>query len=211
MIEIPLLTLVEAGIKDVILITGGNRPGDFLELLKNGKSIGLERLYYTYQEGAGGISEALSLAEPFLEEEENCIVLLGDNYFEDGIRSQFLEWIKKPFGAGIFLQETKKPWDFGVAEVVLDKIISIEEKPKVPKSNLAVLGCYMFDKRVWNFIKRTKPSSRGEMEITDVLSLYLKDNSLFYFLYNGYWNDMGRFESWMEVSQRVRERWKSPC
>lgn len=204
MIEYPVKTLVDAGVTDIILITGGKRPGAFLELLKNGKELGIDRLFYTYQEGSGGIAAALKLAEPFMEPFESCVVVLGDNYFEDGISSQLNSWDQT--GSHCFLKPVDYPWDYGVAEVDdTDRIISLEEKPSNPKSNLAVLGAYCFDYNVWGGLDSIEPSARGELEITDVLESYMKIGDLTYSTYSGYWKDMGSFESWMEVSKRVAD------
>lgn len=204
MIEYPIRTLVRAGIKDIILITGGNKPGEFLGLLKNGKQHGIERLYYTYQEGNGGIADALKLAEPFMEEGEDCAVILGDNYFEQDITIP-----DKVYGAHIFLKEVDEPWHFGIATISGDQIISIAEKPKTSESNLAILGCYLFDHHVWDLLERVKPSDRGELEITDLLKEYMgictPEPYISHQFYNGYWSDMGTFESWMEVSNRVKK------
>jgi glucose-1-phosphate thymidylyltransferase len=207
MIEYPLKTLVNLGIKDIILITGGQRPGTFLELLKNGKQHGVSRLYYTYQEGSGGIADALKLASPFMTRKEKCVVILGDNYFEGtGIKKQFNRW-KSGSGIGscVMLKEVEQPWHFGVAEVEDKRVVSIEEKPDDPKSNLAILGLYMFDYKLWEYINKISPSQRGELEITDVLKFYMEDNDLSYTVYNDFWSDMGTFESRAAVSNRIFE------
>mgnify|MGYP003952304229 CR=1 FL=1 len=201
MVEFPLMTLVKAGIDDIILITGGHNPGKFLEIFKNGNSIGAKRLYYTYQEGEGGIADALKMARPFMQSEEPCVVILGDNYFEDGIKDQYNKWSKN--GAQVFLKEVEAPWAYGIAEIDGKKIISIEEKPKEPKSNLAIVGCYMFDYTLWSKLDNIEPSVRNELEITDVLKLYMADKGLGYSFYDGYWKDMGTFETWMETSRRI--------
>lgn len=197
MVEIPLRTLVTAGVKDIILVTGGNRPGQFLELLRNGKDYGLNRLYYTYQEGSGGIADALSLARPFVGDNEDIVVILGDNYFEHGIKIP-----EHKAGCHLFLQQTLTPWDFGIVELNQSKqIIGIEEKPKIPKSDLAATGCYIFDSNVWTAIDSIAPSSRGELEVTDVIRWYLP--SVTYTEYTAYWSDMGTFDNWNMVSRRV--------
>jgi len=205
MIEYPIRTLVDAGIKDIILITGGNKPGAFLELLKNGKDHGIDRLYYTYQEGSGGIADALKLAEQFMEGSEPCVVILGDNYFEKSIKQQLVWWNlnRRCRGAGILVRQTSTPWHFGIAEVENGKVISIEEKPSNPKSDLAILGCYFFDYRIWEILPELQQSSRGELEITDALKVYMLNDELTPFNYFDYWSDMGTFETWTEVSQRV--------
>ena len=201
MVELPLLSLVTAGIKDIILITGGRNPGKFLEIFKNGKSLGARRLYYTYQEGEGGIADALKMAQPFMGPREPCVVILGDNYFEEGIRDQYRSWDKK--GAHVFLKKVETPWSYGIAEIENEKVVSIEEKPENPKSDLAIVGCYMFDHSLWEKLENVKPSKRGELEITDVLESYMKEKSLGYSFYEGYWQDMGTFENWTEVSKRI--------
>ena len=138
MIEYPLQTLVNLGIKDIILITGGNRPGMFLELLKNGKSHGVSRLYYTYQEGSGGIADALKLAEPFMTRKEKCVVILGDNYFEGDMSKQYKHWKRTTDnGSCVLLKEVEKPWDFGVAAVENGKVVSLEEKPVNPNETFS--------------------------------------------------------------------------
>jgi len=200
MIEYPVQTLVDMGIKDIVLITGGQKAEKFFELFRDGSSFGIDRLYYTYQEGSGGISDALSYAQPFLEPDESCTVILGDNYFEDVPEQQELS------GAQIFLQKTETPWHFGIAEVSGDQVINIEEKPSKPQSDLAVVGLYQFDSTVWDKISKIELSARGELEITDLLNLYIEEGTLGYQMYNGYWSDMGTFQSWMKVSQRVASR-----
>ena len=207
MIEYPMQTLVNLGIKDIILITGGQRPGTFLELLKNGKHHGVSRLYYTYQEGSGGIADALKLASPFMTRKEKCVVILGDNYFEGGIRKQYRHWKSSTdVGSCVLLKEVEQPWHFGVAEVESGNVISMEEKPNNPKSNLAILGFYMFDHKLWQYIDKISPSERGELEITDVLRFYMENNDLSYTLYEDYWSDMGTFESRASVANRIFER-----
>jgi glucose-1-phosphate thymidylyltransferase len=211
MVEYPLKTLVDAGISDIVLITGGKRPGAFLELLRSGRDHKISRLYYTYQEGNGGIADALKLAQPFIEETlfspepEPCVVILGDNYFEDGIRHQLAEWECRTarHGAGILLRKTDTPWYFGIAEVSGTEVLSIDEKPSQPKSDLAILGCYFFDATIWQRLECVEPSVRGELEITDVLKMYMTDGYLTHYPYTGYWSDMGTFDSWMEVSNRL--------
>jgi glucose-1-phosphate thymidylyltransferase len=208
MVEFPLRTLIDAGIDDIILITGGQQPGKFLEIFKNGKSIGANRLYYTYQEGEGGIADALKMARPFMRSNESCAVILGDNYFEDGILPQYKTWNRK--GAQVFLKEVDalhSPY-YGIAETEGSKIIGIEEKPPKPKTNLAIVGCYLFDHTLWDKLENVKPSVRNELEITDVLKFYMEEDKLGYSSYEGYWKDMGTFDTWMEVSKRVHSRWE---
>ena len=203
MVELPLVTLVEGGIKDIILITGGHRPGKFLEIFKNGKGIGADRLYYTYQDGEGGIADALKMARTFMRPKEPCVVILGDNYFENGICHDFRQWNKK--GAHVLLKKVDSPWSYGIAEIEGENVVGIEEKPTSPKSNLAIVGCYMFDHTLWSKLEQVEPSKRNELEITEVLKLYMRAQDLTYSFYDGYWQDMGTFENWMEVSRRLSE------
>jgi len=206
MIEYPIAALVDAGIKEIILVTGGKKPGQFLELLKDGSAHGIDRLYYSYQEGTGGIADALKLARPFMDQGESCTVILGDNYFESGIRTIIDKYDTSSCeGASVYLKRTDRPWDFGIAEVDNDKIISIEEKPASPRSDLAALGCYVFDEMVWEYIDEISPSDRGELEVTDLLKIYMNDGKLSYAKYDSFWSDMGSFDSLLEVSQRVSD------
>jgi glucose-1-phosphate thymidylyltransferase len=210
MIEYPIRTLVDAGIDEIVLITGGKRPGAFLELFRNGKDHGIKKLFYAYQTGNGGIAEALKLAEPFAADEP-CVVILGDNYFEDGIKDQLSSWRnhKGCMGAGCIIQKTSTPQDFGIAEInEHGRVISLEEKPKHPKSDWAVLGCYFCDHNVWSILPSLVASARGELEITHVLESYLKTGDLEAYQYSGYWSDMGTFHNWMTVSERVASKYK---
>jgi glucose-1-phosphate thymidylyltransferase len=203
MIEYPIHSLVSAGIRDIILVTGGRHPGRFLELLKNGSKHGIEHLYYTYQEGEGGIADALKLAQPFVTNSESCIVMLGDNYFEETIEDHVWDWENCPGGARVLLKEVPDPERFGVAELDgEDHIVSIEEKPEKPKSSFAVTGCYFFDRHVWDFARQITVSKRNELEIVDILNIYHRLNSLDGFIYEGYWRDMGKFETLHEVANR---------
>lgn len=204
MVELPILTLISAGVDDIVLITGGKRPGTFLELLKDGSNLGCKHLHYTHQEGAGGIAEALSKARPFMKEDERCVVILGDNYFEGSIASYLTEWDS---GAGVLLVEVDEPWRYGVAEVgEYGQVISIEEKPSAPKSNQIIPGLYMFDSQVWDFIDQIRPSSRGELEVTDLLRLYLDRQILSSWKHTSYWRDMGSISSWAEVVERINNQ-----
>lgn len=211
MVEYPISTLVDAGVDEVILVVGGRNPGAFLELFKNGHSHGLKRLYYAYQEGEGGIADALKLAEPFIDPGEDCVVILGDNYFEDSLKFFVDQWNKrntKSPQASILLKQVVDPERFGVAEILSStgEISSIKEKPDVPKSDLAIIGCYIFDYVVWSWIETLKVSARGELEITDLLTKYLHQGSLSYSVYPGYWSDLGTFQTWMEVSQKIMNK-----
>lgn len=202
MIYYPIQTLVNAKIKDILLVTGGNSAGDFLRLLGNGKEFGLEYLSYAYQEGEGGIAEALGLAKHFVKDDK-VVVILGDNIIEKNIVKQVKEFEKQKKGAKILLKEVEDPWRFGVAEIVGNEIVGIEEKPKEPKSNLVVTGIYMYDSRVFDIISTLKPSARGELEITDVNNTYIKEKSLTWSLLDGWWSDAGTFQSLYRASNLV--------
>jgi len=178
MIYYPLQTLVNAGIDDILLVTGGNNAGDFLKLLGNGKEFGLKHLNYTYQEGEGGIAEALGLAEYF-SEGDSVIVILGDNIIEKSIKTAVDTFKQQGGGAKILLKEVADPQRFGVAELDGEKVVNIVEKPKQPKSNLIVTGVYMYDSEVFDIIKTLKPSGRDELEITDVNNRYIQDKNKF--------------------------------
>ncbi len=167
MIYYPIQTLVDAGIRDILIVTGGRNAGDFLRLLANGKEFGLTHLDFTYQEGEGGIAEALSLAEHFADGKPLCVIL-GDNIIEGSIRGAVEAFKKQGRGARILLKEVEDAERFGVAEIRDDRIVGIEEKPKRPKSNHAVIGIYMYDETVFDKVKTLVPSNRGELEITDV-------------------------------------------
>jgi glucose-1-phosphate thymidylyltransferase len=207
MVFYPIQKLVEAGITDITIVTGGSHAGDFLRLLRNGKDFGLKRLHYAYQEGEGGIAEALGLTEEFTEE-DRVVVILGDNIFEDSIRPYVESYLNQESGAKVLLKEVEHPERFGVAELRDDKIVAITEKPgkvgtppifgaktgSVPIF-LAVTGIYMFDSRVYDIIRTLRPSARNELEITDVNNTYLAENRLTYDILPGWWTDAGTFES----------------
>ena len=177
MIFYPIQILVDAGIRDIIIVTGGQNSGDFLRLLSNGKDFNLHRIHYTYQEGEGGIADALRLAEPFVEGEKICVVL-GDNIIENNIIGSKDAFDRQSQGAHIILKEVEDPERFGCPEIVDGKILSIEEKPKAPKSNYAVTGIYFYDATVFEKIGKTKVSWRNELEITDVNNMYLAGKNL---------------------------------
>ncbi|MFA5500578.1 MAG: sugar phosphate nucleotidyltransferase, partial [Candidatus Omnitrophota bacterium] len=179
MIYYPLQTLVECGISEILLVTGGNHAGEFLRLLGNGKEFGLKHIHYTYQEGEGGIAEALRLAEDFAAGDKT-VVILGDNIIEKSIKGAVDDFRKQRKGAKVLIKKVEDPERFGVAELKGDRIVSIEEKPKKPKSDYAVTGVYMYDPDVFNIAKKLKPSKRGELEITDVNNVYLKRGVLSY-------------------------------
>jgi len=207
MIYYPLMTLIEAEIKDIMIVTGGNNAGDFLRLLGNGKEFGLKHLNYTYQKGEGGIAEALSLAEHFADGEK-IVVILGDNFFEKPVRNYLEKFKRQPKGARIFIKKVKNPQRFGVVEIKNGKIVSIEEKPKIPKSNYVDTGLYMYDNKVFDFIKILIPSERGELEITDVHKKYLEMGELEYDIIDGFWSDCGTFESLRQTCNFVAKKFK---
>lgn len=190
MIFYPIEMLAQAGIEDVLIVTGGNNAGDFLRLIGNGKQFGLRHLEYTYQEGEGGIADALSLAADFVDGDKFTVVL-GDNLLEKGIRHGVEAFIKQPEGARIFLKEVEHPWEYGIATVEGRRITNIVEKPKDPVGNLAVIGVYMYPADVFDFIKGLAPSARGELEITDVNNRYIKQGVMQYDVVDGWWMDAG--------------------
>ena len=204
MIYYPIQTLINAGIDDILIVTGGNNAGDFLKLLGNGMEFGLKHMNYTYQEGEGGIAEALRLAEFFASEDKICVVL-GDNVIEKNIRKAVENFRKQKEGAKILLKEVLDPQRFGVAELRGDRIARIEEKPKEPKSRYAVIGIYLFDQEVFNIIKTLKPSGRGELEITDVNNRYIEKGVMTWDILEGWWTDAGTFESLLRANQMVAQ------
>lgn len=213
MIYYPLETLVNAGIKEIMIVTGGESAGDFLKLLGNGKEFGLKEIHFSYQEGSGGIAEALGLAEDFADGGK-IVVVLGDNIIEDNISFFVKEFENQEFeifgrrlgGAKIFLKEVSNAERFGVAEIKNNRIIKIEEKPEKPKTNLAVTGLYMYDHQVFEIIKKLKPSERGELEITDVNNFYLQQNTLTYEILKGFWTDAGTFNSLLRATILVAKK-----
>ncbi len=202
MVYYPLECLVNAGIDEVMLVTGGNSAGDFLRLLGNGKELGLRRLHYAYQEGEGGIAEALNLAEDFADGGK-IVVVLGDNIIEKNIRRATADFFSQREGAKIMLKEVPDPQRFGVPEINGKRIVSIEEKPKNPKSNYAVIGIYFYDGKVFDIIKTLRPSGRGELEITDVNNAYIQAGTMTYEILDGWWTDAGTFESLLHASNLV--------
>ncbi len=194
MIYYPIQCLVNAGIRDILIVTGGNHAGGFLELLGNGREFGLKELHYTYQVGEGGIADALSLAQDFADGEK-IVVILGDNIIEKNIRQGVAHFFAQPRGARIYLKEVPDPERFGVPVFDREQIVRIEEKPAEPKSNYAVTGIYMYDEQVFDFIGRLSPSDRGELEITDVNNFYIEQGTMEYSLLEGWWTDAGTIES----------------
>lgn len=204
MIYYPIQTLVEAGIKDILIVTGGNSAGDFLKLLRNGAEFGLSRIHYAYQEGEGGIAAALGLAEDFAEKSPICVVL-GDNILEKSIASFAKKFRHQGSGAKILLSEVSDPERFGVPVIEAGHITRIEEKPSDPKSQYAVIGVYMYDNRVFDIIKTLEPSGRGELEITDVNNAYIEAGDLSWDVIEGWWTDAGTFDSLLKASNLVAE------
>jgi len=202
MIYYPLCTLINAGIRDILIVTGGSDAGDFLRLLGNGNEFGLQHINYTYQEGEGGIAAALSLAEFFANQEKICVIL-GDNVIETNILTAVKAFEKQERGAKILLKEVPDPHRFGVAEIDGGKIVRIEEKPKAPRSKFAVIGIYLYDSAVFDIIKTLKPSARGELEITDVNNEYIRQSNLTFEILQGWWTDAGTFESLLRASNLV--------
>jgi glucose-1-phosphate thymidylyltransferase len=204
MIYYPIQTLVDAGIRDILIVTGGKNAGDFLRLLANGKQFGLTHIDYTYQEGEGGIADALALAEHFADGQKICVIL-GDNIVETGIRQAAESFCAQECGARILLKEVSDAERFGVAEISGDKIVAIEEKPAKAKSNYAVTGIYMYDATVFEKIRTLVPSNRGELEITDVNNAYIREGSLTFSWLTGWWTDAGTFESLLRASNLVAQ------
>ena len=204
MVYYPIQTLVNAGIKEILLVTGGKNAGDFLRLLGNGRDFGLKHLNYTYQEGEGGIAEALGLAEDFADGHPICVIL-GDNIVEMNICGAVDAFRRQKCGAKILLKEVSDAERFGVAEIRGDYVVGIEEKPRIPKSNYAVIGVYLYDATVFEKIKRLKPSGRGELEITDVNNFYVQEGTLTYEILDGWWTDAGTFESLLRANNLVAQ------
>ena len=204
MIFYPIETLITAGIRDILIVTGGNHAGDFLRLIGNGRDFGLQHVNYTYQEGEGGIAEALGLARYFCDQEK-VVVILGDNIIEKNIVQAVKEFAGQPSGAKLLLKEVEDPERFGVAELEGPRIKKIVEKPKAPKSNLAVIGIYFYDPQVFEFIDSLEPSERGELEITDVNNMYLERSVLTYGVLEGWWTDAGTLDSLLRAGRLVAQ------
>jgi len=203
MIFYPIYRLKQAGITEILIVTGREHMGDVMELLGSGSEYGVE-FTFKVQDQAGGIAEALGLARHFVNGDK-CVVILGDNIFEDDI-SPFVEsFAKQEKGAKILLKEVPDPHRFGVAELRDGKIIAIEEKPKNPKSNFAVTGIYMYDPEVFEIVKTLKPSSRGELEITDVNNAYIRRGTLTYDILKGWWTDAGTPESLFRANELCKD------
>jgi glucose-1-phosphate thymidylyltransferase len=203
MIYYPLKTLINAGIKDILIVSGKGHVGHFLELLGSGSDFGI-RLSYEIQPDAGGIAQALGLAERFVDG-DNVTVILGDNIFEDNIAGHVASFES---GARLFLKKVPDAHRFGVAEIdnSSGRVLSIEEKPDRPRSDYAVTGLYIYDRYVFEIIRILKPSGRGELEITDVNNEYVRNGGLSYSVLKGYWSDAGTFESLYRASELVRSK-----
>jgi glucose-1-phosphate thymidylyltransferase len=204
MIYYPLTTLVQAGIEDIMVITGGEFAGDFLRLLGNGAEFGLKRLHYAYQEGSGGIAAALALAEDFADG-DGVAVILGDTIIEGNVNRSIAEFTAEGRGARIFLKEVEEPQRFGVAVVEGERVTEIIEKPERPPTNLAVLGIYLYDGRVFDVIRTLEPSARNELEITDVNNRYIEWGEMGYAVLEGWWTDAGTFPSLRRASNLIAE------
>ena len=204
MIYYPIRTLINAGIEDILIVTGGNNAGDFLRLLGNGKEFGLKHLNYTYQEGEGGIAAALALAEHFVGKDSVCVVL-GDNIIQGNIRKAAGAFRAQAKGAKILLKEVEDPERFGVPQFDGERIVRIIEKPKDPPSNFAVIGIYFYDNTVFDVTRKLKPSERGELEITDVNNHYIQEKSMTWDKIEGWWTDAGTFESLHRAAVLVHE------
>lgn len=204
MVYYPIQTLVNAGITEIMLVTGGNNAGDFLRLLGNGKEFGLKHLNYTYQEGEGGIADALRLAEHFADGSSIC-VMLGDNLIQGNVVQAADGFRKQGKGAKILLKEVKDPQRFGVPVLEGQQVVKIEEKPANPKSPYAVTGIYFYDSDVFEIIRTLTPSARGEMEITDVNNAYIRSGTLTWDVLDGWWTDAGTIESLYLANRLVAE------
>lgn len=202
MIFYPLRALINAGITEILIVTGGRNSGDFLRLLSNGREFGLRHLNYTYQEGEGGIADALALAEHFADGDKICVIL-GDNIIEGSIAAAVEEFRKQERGARILLKEVPDAERFGVAEIQGGRIVGIEEKPRQPKSNYAVIGIYLYDGTVFDKVKQLVPSKRGELEITDVNNAYIREGTMTFSHLEGWWTDAGTFESLRRATNLV--------
>jgi glucose-1-phosphate thymidylyltransferase len=204
MIFYPIQTLVNAGIEEILIVTGGQNAGDFLRLLSNGKDFGLRHMNYTYQDGERGIADALKLARHFADGQRLCVIL-GDNIIEKNVRDAAERFELQPHGAHVVLKDVPDPERFGCPEILRESIVRIEEKPKRPKSNYAVIGIYFFDETVFEKIERVRPSWRGELEITDVNNMYVEEGSLTFSVLDGWWTDAGTFESLRRATNLVAE------
>ena len=208
MIYYPIQSMVNSGIKDILLVCGGQNSGDFLRILGNGSEFGLKHIAYTYQKEAGGIAQALSLAEHRADGDNIC-VMLGDNILEKSFSDAVEEFNNRPDGARIFIVQNNHPEWYGVVTLDGDNVKEIVEKPKKPKSNWIAIGLYMYDSSVWKKLNSLKPSKRNELEITDLNNIYLKANKLKAKQITGYWGDAGEsIDTYLTTSVRVRDMFK---
>ncbi len=207
MIFFPLQTLVDAGIRDILIVTGGNSSGDFLRLIGNGAAFGLNHVNYAYQKGEGGIAEALGLAEHFAAGDRIAVVL-GDNILQENLAAHVRAFEKQPAGASILIKKVPDPERFGVVTFKKGRVAGIEEKPRRPKSDHIVTGIYLYDPQVFRIIKTLKPSGRGELEITDVNNRYIQQGQMTYGVLKGFWSDCGTFDSLLRASQLVSRQKK---
>jgi glucose-1-phosphate thymidylyltransferase len=207
MIYYPIEVLVQAEIRDILIVTGGNDAGEFLRLLGNGKAFGLKHINYTYQEGEGGIADALRLAEFFCGGEKVCVIL-GDNIIEKDIVQAARAFEKQAVGAKILLKQVLDPQRFGVPVFENGKVIRIDEKPVLPQSDYAVTGIYFYDPQVFDLIRPLKPSARGELEISDLNNAYIERGEMTWDILDGWWTDAGTFDSLLLANQLMA---KSVC
>jgi len=206
MIYYPIMKLIEAGVREILIVTGVEHMGDVVTLLGSGKEFDC-RFTYKVQDQAGGIAQALGLAENFVHG-DSMVVILGDNVFEDSLVEFVKDFAVQGSGAKIILKETPDPERFGVAELDGDRVVSIEEKPKKPKTNWAVTGVYFYDTDVFGIIRTLKPSARGELEITDVNNVYIAKGTMTWGKFKGWWTDAGTFESLRKADELASETWK---
>lgn len=205
MIYYPLQTLAEAGIRDVMVVTGGNSAGNFMQLLGDGRDFGFRCLNYAYQTGEGGIAQAIGLTRAFVGS-DSFVVILGDNILENSIAGYVDKFMKQGSGARILYRQVDNPGDYGVAQLKGGRVVSIEEKPENPKSNYAVIGVYMYDNRAFEFIDSLKPSGRGELEVTDLNNAYIEAGEMQADEISGWWSDCGAsINNLLEANNRVRQ------
>jgi glucose-1-phosphate thymidylyltransferase len=205
MIFYPVQTLVQSGIDEILIVTGGDHAGGFLKLLGDGKKLGIRRLYYAYQEGEGGVADALLRAEGFALGEPVCVIL-GDNIFEHDLRAQVDRFSEVGQGARVLLKEVSDPGRFGIPELKGDRVVRIVEKPANPPSKYAVVGVYLCDHRVFDIVKCLEPSQRGELEIADVINQYIEWGELSYDFVDGWWFDAGTPDAMVQAAQLIAAR-----
>ncbi len=208
MVLYPIAMLVAAGIREILLVTGGNHAGDFLRLLGDGREHGIQRLQYAYQEGEGGIAAALALAEDFAEGEPVCVAL-GDNLFQRSVRPHVERYQARGRGAQVLLAEVPDAQRFGVPVLEQGRLVRIEEKPARPASSYAVTGLYWYDRQVFDIVRGLAPSARGELEISDVNNAYVSRGELAHAFVDGWWTDAGTIESLYRAATLVAEERKA--